>query len=78
VVIAKLAHARPSAADAEYLPIGPVLRSDIPGSATTVSIMLRRGTRQRDPDYAVATSRERHGCAAMKQAASAASTAFEK
>jgi hypothetical protein len=35
VVIAKLAYARPSAADAEYLPAKPVLRSDIPGSTTT-------------------------------------------
>src|SRR5688572_23287159 len=35
VVIAKLAYARPSAADAEYVPVKPVLRSDIPGSATT-------------------------------------------
>jgi hypothetical protein len=28
VVIAKLAYARPPAAEAEYFPIGPVLRSD--------------------------------------------------
>jgi len=35
VVIAKLDYHRRSAAEAEYLPAKPVLRSDIPGAATT-------------------------------------------
>ena len=35
VVIAKLAYVRPATANAEYLPVKPVLRSDIPGSAMT-------------------------------------------
>jgi hypothetical protein len=43
VVIAKLEYGRPAAADAEYLPAKPVLRSDIPGSATGDDEVLKSG-----------------------------------